>query len=303
MSCGTGQSDWFRAALATEAESRFVEVDGCPIHYRIWPEAGCARRGMLFVHGSAAHARWWDHIAPSFVKDHAVAALDLAGMGDSGRRPRYSIHGFASEIAAVLRDAGFLSPQRPRPVVVAHSFGGFATAHLALASPETIGGFVIVDSHLAVPDHLRIPAHSPFTTVVRTYATEEEALARFRLIPAQPVPDAHILDHITRHSLRRTDDGWTWKFEGIQLSEDNVGTAMFREMGRHLRDIRTPAALIYGERSVLVGPAIARHIAVSFPSPIPLVEIPNGHHHLMLDQPLALIGAIRGLLAGAEFKI
>lgn len=296
--------DWFAAAIATPTASRFVDVDGCPIHYRTWPgsEAGSGR-GILFVHGSAAHSHWWDHIAPSFMHDHAVAALDLSGMGESGRRPGYRIEHFAAEVSAVLDDAGFVRQDRPRPIVIAHSFGAFATAHLALRSPEILGGFVIVDSHLAVPEALRVPAHTPFTVAARTYASRQEALARFRLIPPQPPPEPAVHQHIAGHSLRETSGGWTWKFEGVQLSDDNVSKSMFLEMGEHLPNVATPAALVYGERSTLVTPAIARHIAARFPSRIPLVEIPNGHHHLMLDQPLALIAALRGLLAGVDFRL
>lgn len=292
------QPDWFSKAIATPTISRIVAADGCPIHYRLWPGAETPRRrGLLFVHGSAAHTHWWDHIAPYFADDHAVAALDLAGMGESGRRPRYTIEGFAGEIGTVLRHAGFLEAGRARPVVVAHSFGAFASSHLARDASAGLGGLLIVDSHLAVPAAMRIAQHSPFTAAARFYETEAAALARFRLIPPQPVPDARILDHIARHSLRRAPQGWTWKFEGTQLSEENVGSAMFLEMEGLLAGLQAPTAIIYGEKSILVTPTIARHTADCLPGTVPLVEIPDGHHHLMLDQPLALITAIRGLLA------
>src|SRR5690606_36018462 len=106
----------------------------------------------------------------------------------------------------------FVRENRPRPIVVAHSFGAFAAAHLARLRHEILGGFVIVDSHLAVPESLRLPVHTPFTAAARLYVTAEEALARFRLIPSQPVPEPAIHHHIARHSLRETAEGWLWKF-------------------------------------------------------------------------------------------
>jgi pimeloyl-ACP methyl ester carboxylesterase len=30
----------------------------------------------------------------------------------------------------------------------------------------------------------------------------------------------------------------------------------------------------------------------------PLVEVPDADHHVMIDQPLAFVAALRGLLAG-----
>lgn len=286
--------DWFEAAIATPTQSCLAEVAGCPIHYRLWPGAEAAGRpGMVFVHGSAAHSHWWDHIAPAFAGDHAVAALDLSGMGESGRRPRYRIELFAEEIGGVIDAAGFRAP-----VVVAHSFGAFAATHLALARPGAVGLLVVVDSHLAVPPGLRLPIHHPFTAAQRVYPTPEDALARFRLIPPQPVPEARILDHIGRHSLRAVEGGWTWKFEGVQLSEENVGQAMFLAMEAALPRVTAPVVLIHGAQSVLVSAEIARHLAACFTPPAPVVAIPGGHHHLMLDQPLALIAALRGILAG-----
>jgi len=35
----------------------------------------------------------------------------------------------------------------------------------------------------------------------------------------------------------------------------------------------------------------------------PVVEIPNAHHHLMLDQPLALVTGLRTILADWEHSI
>ena len=54
--------DWFSAALATPATDDSVQVDGARIRYRAW--GGRGARGAVLVHGTAAHARWWDHVAP-----------------------------------------------------------------------------------------------------------------------------------------------------------------------------------------------------------------------------------------------
>ena len=38
---------------------------------------------MLFLHGGSAHAHWWDFVAPAFVGDFHVLALDQRGHGES----------------------------------------------------------------------------------------------------------------------------------------------------------------------------------------------------------------------------
>src|SRR5438874_549866 len=91
--------EWFTAAIAAPVEERWVKVEGCPIHYLRWGQPG--KPGLLLVHGGFAHAHWWDFIAPAFADDYCVAALDLSGMGDSGRRPKYTAELFAQEAIRV----------------------------------------------------------------------------------------------------------------------------------------------------------------------------------------------------------
>jgi hypothetical protein len=47
----------------------------------------------------------------------------------------------------------------------------------------------------------------------RVYETFDAALARFRLMPEQPCDNPFIVEFIGRHSLRRAEDGWVWKFD------------------------------------------------------------------------------------------
>ncbi len=44
---------------------------------------GGGKRPLLFLHGGSAHAHWWDFVAPAFVDDFHVLALDQRGHGES----------------------------------------------------------------------------------------------------------------------------------------------------------------------------------------------------------------------------
>jgi pimeloyl-ACP methyl ester carboxylesterase len=44
---------------------------------------GEGRPPMFLVHGGAAHARWWDFVAPALTGRFHVLALDQRGHGDS----------------------------------------------------------------------------------------------------------------------------------------------------------------------------------------------------------------------------
>src|SRR6266581_4475373 len=118
---------WFTRAVNSPFEDRFIEVEGCRIHYLRWGKVG--RPGLLLVHGGFAHAHWWDFIAPFFAEHYRVAAIDLSGMGDSGHREKYSSEMFVNEVISVCSDAGF----GDKPIIVGHSFGGFVALKSGLA--------------------------------------------------------------------------------------------------------------------------------------------------------------------------
>src|SRR3954466_14648293 len=108
---------WFTQALAQEPDHRDVVVAGARVAYRVW---GAARApGVVLVHGGAAHAGWWDHVAP-LLSGHRVAALDLTGHGDSDRRAEYDPFLWAREVVEVAAAEDLY-----RPVVVGHSMGGW----------------------------------------------------------------------------------------------------------------------------------------------------------------------------------
>jgi pimeloyl-ACP methyl ester carboxylesterase len=282
--------DWFRWAISRPRESRWVTVDGCPIHYLLWAEPNPLRgRGLLFVHGGGAHANWWTFIAPYFMRHYRVAAIDLSGMGDSGRRSAYSAEMRAAEMRAVIADAGL----GERPFVVGHSFGGFMTMKFASQFGDTLGGAVIVDSPIRSPEE---EVHHPLTPPnwgnKKIYQTFGAGLARFRLMPPQPCDNDFLVEFIGRHSLMPVAGGWTWKFDGAAIGARRFGEP-FRE---YLQAVTCRAALIFGEKSALVSRQTARYMSHIMGPSAPIVEVPEAQHHVMLDQPLAFVAAVRMLL-------
>jgi pimeloyl-ACP methyl ester carboxylesterase len=282
---------WFQRVIACAAEERVVTVADCPIHYLRWaaqPETPNVR-GLLFVHGGGAHARWWSFIAPYFIRDFRVAAIDLSGMGDSGRRENYGSEIRAQEMREVIADAGL----GPRSFVVGHSFGGFMTMKFAAAFGDELGGVVIVDSPIRSPkEEAQHPLAPPNWGNKKIYPTFEAGLARFRLMPPQNCENDFIVEYIARHSLMPTDGGWTWKFDGNAIGARRFGEP-FRD---YLQAVRCRAALLFGENSALVSRHTAAYMSSLLGPDAPIVEVPEAQHHVMLDQPLAFVAALRALL-------
>jgi len=280
--------DWFSRAVGRPRQSRRVSVADCPIHYLLWPgdAAESSRRGLLFVHGGGAHANWWSFIAPFFTDRFTVAALDLSGMGDSGRRPRYSADLRAQEIRAVIADAGLGA----RPFVIGHSFGGFMTMRFAAEHGGELAGAVIVDTPVRPPgQELRREQRAGRQ---RVYDSFEAGVERFRLLPPQSCDNPFLVEFIARHSLTPCDGGWTWKFD-----PEALGTQRFDEpFADHLRAMCCRAALMVGANSAIVTAETATYMSSLMGPRAPVIEIPEAQHHVMLDQPLAFVAALRTLL-------
>jgi len=278
--------EWFDAAIATNPREREVIVDGTPIRYLSWGDTD--KPGLVFVHGGAAHAHWWSFIAPLFMSEWHAVAIHLSGMGDSGRRDSYSHEMWAKEVMAVSDDAGFPGP----PVVVGHSLGGMVTIQTAATFGEKLAGAVIVDTPVRRPapeDEEGRTGHA--FRMPGVYQTKEVAVEHFALVPRQPCDNDYIVAYIAGKSVHETDTGWTWKFDPEIFDGTLVG------LRDQLTSVRCRVALFIGEKSVVVPRDTAAYMYDLMGRVSPLIEIPEAHHHLTLDQPLAFVAALRTLLA------
>ncbi len=274
---------WFTEALAAPVTERVTEEDGVQVAYRMW--GGPSGRGIVLVHGGGAHSRWWDHIAPLLAADRRVIAIDLSGHGDSGRRESYTFDAWAREVLAVAADAGLDSP----PVVIGHSMGGIAALRLAAMHGSRIEGAVVIDSPLRDPAPEEQAARRQRTfRQLRVYPTREAILARFRPVPDQPVL-GYIADHVAATSVRQVDGGWIWKWDPAIFSNRVAPAEPLTRLDCRAALFRAEHGILSAEMSDLIYDRLGR-VA-------PVIEIPVAGHHVMLDQPIALVAALRTLLS------
>ena len=276
---------WFTRAVAAPCESNYVDAGGTAVHYLSWNAHETHKPGLLFAHGFRAHARWWSFIAPFFIERYRVAALDFSGMGDSGGRDQYTDEIYSHDLVAVIEHARF-----ERPVVVGHSFGGGRVLHACAHHRERIGRAVVIDSYVQLNDgEPKVPSSQ--LRQKKIYPTYEAARARFRLVPAQSRAANYIVNHVAEHSIKRVDDGWTWKFDDARRRQ-----RIQRNHSHMLASIVTPVTYMYGDDSAVVSHEHAREIVSHIPNCRGPIAIPESHHHVLLDQPLSLVAALRALL-------
>lgn len=273
--------------MACEPERRWFDNDGTPIELLTWGRVGAP--GLLFLHGNSAHADWWSFIAPFFAETHRCAAISWSGMGRSGWRSRYGVGVYADEIVQAIGEAGLAASGNP-PIVVAHSFGGLPLLHLCVRQPDQVAGALLIDTIL--PPN-RPPPSAEARGTSPLYATLADALARFRFLPSQDTDFPAIADHVARHGLHEVSkdeglQGWTWRFDPeLWVKMDRA------ELTPELRSVTVPTGLIYGERSQVVSRDRVAHARATLPDCLLAVEVPGAAHHIMADQPLALVASLR----------
>ncbi|GLX11131.1 alpha/beta hydrolase [Microbispora sp. NBRC 16548] len=293
---------WFLRALADEPAIGQVEVAGARVRYLRWP--GGPGPATLLVHGGSAHAHWWSPLAPLLRSRGPVVAMDLSGHGLSDWRPGgYTVAQWAQEVRAVA-----LATSAEPPTVIAHSMGGIVSAHLAVTAGDVMRRLIVADSPVwetapAPEGEITARAKAP----VRYCADPEDPISRFRLIPRQECHNDWYLRHIAWHGLVETPEGYRWRFDP-HIFSGNGGVAggenRIARFEGSLADSACPYALVMGEDSYLAsdalkvfGPDAGSSAVRSRHGEAPLVLVPSAAHHIMLDQPLAFVTAIRGILA------
>jgi pimeloyl-ACP methyl ester carboxylesterase len=252
---------------------------------------GEGKQPMLFLHGGSAHAHWWDFVAPSFVGDFHVLALDQRGHGESEWADEwaYGSRHYVSDLDQVIDAWGFGAP-----ILVGHSMGAHNVLAYASEHSEKLRAIIALDpppdyTELAVK-FLQSAAEKP----ARKFASLDEAARNFKVLPRETLAKKEILEHVARRSFRQHDDGtWVHKIDR---------RTMIREPSRvwkSLHLIKCPALIVKITKSPLLDIEVAKKMVARFPN-ARLAEVDDSYHHVMLDNPTALIEVIRAFVA--DFK-
>jgi pimeloyl-ACP methyl ester carboxylesterase len=270
--------------LLPPVHRHFVADDGLKLHYLDWP-ADPGAPVIAMIHGRLAHAHWFDPAIPFLSPRYHCVALDLRGHGDSESSKPISIHRVAADIAE------FCDLFRGRRLIlVGHSYGGGITA---LAQP--LHGirpalYVMADTliHWDPSEHRkRRPNPSP----PKRYASRDEILGRFRLLPGGSSAPPETLRYIAEHSVRQLEDGtWTWRFDEEAVAHPPDGRLLKGE-DVPLEQIAAPSLLVHGELSIVMSKIEVEKVARRMPN-AEAVMIPGAHHHITLDRPREFASAL-----------
>ena len=117
-------------------------------------------------------------------------------------------------------------------------------------------------------------------------------------MPAQACDNLYLLDFVARHSLKEAEGGYCWKFDPRIWRDFTIG-----DLSARLKATRCRIAIFRGEKSTLMPADVGRYMFDLLGRAAPVVEIPDAGHHIMLDQPLAFVSALRALLSDWQHSI
>jgi len=268
---------------------RHVTVGGLKLHVQDYGTAG--KPQMLCVHGSAAHAHWFDFVASGLNGEYHVLALDQRGHGDSewdsAADPRYNYDRYAADLDELtekldLRDF----------ILVGHSMGGLVSTVYAATYPGRARAFIMVDSSLNLPEERVASMNAVGSREGSSYESSNEFLASYKIRPSGSRATPDMVRHLGMHSGRQFDDG-RWR----NKVDRNVYA---RRVGGNLipywAHIKIPALLMKGDRSNRISPQIIEQVKALAPQ-VQVAEVAGCDHHITLDNPPGFVEACKQWIA------
>ena len=257
------------------------KLDGVHLHGVHHGSRGRAK--LVLLHGAGANAHWWDHLASGLAERYHVVALDFRGHGDSDFPEQTRAGAFSDDLEALLEHLA-----APEAILVGHSLGAHVAAEHAARSSET-PALILLDLTRGA-SRSRQRATRLALSLGQSYRSREEAVRRFRFLPAAPHADGRMRRRIAEHSVRREADGrFGFKFDPRWFGVPPRGRP-------DLADIRCPTLLLRGEESALLTHEGAREIVSAIPD-ARLVEIPGAGHHVHIDRPALVLEAMLEFLS------
>jgi len=246
-----------------------------------------ARPTLILLHGGGANAHWWDAVAPALAEHFHVIALDFRGHGDSDHPDEREPGAFQHDVSALLTHL-----DEPQAVLIGHSMGGHvAVRHAATCAPDARPR-ALVAVELARGGGSRERRRMRLALAARrTYASREDAVARFRFLPPAPHADEETRRHVAEHSIRTEGDRFGFKFDPRWFG---LPPAPRPELSR----IGSPTLLVRGVESTLLTAEGADALAREIPD-ARIAAIPGAGHNVHVERPEAFLGAVFPFLDGA----
>jgi esterase len=270
-----------RAVKPAPYTDRYVEIAGLKLHLQDYGTAG--KPPMLCVHGSAAHAHWFDFVAPGFTADYHVLAPDQRGHGDSewdrSPEPDYTYARYAADLHELtekldLRDF----------ILIGHSMGGLVSIVYAATYPGRAKAFIMIDSSVNMSADRIASMNAVGNREGSSYPDQGEFVANFKIRPSGSSATPDIVRHLGTYSGRQFEDG-RWR---SKVDRNVYARREFKNLFPYWDNIKIPALLMRGDHSQRISPEVVAGVRARAPQ-VEVDEVAGCDHHVTLDNPLGFV--------------
>lgn len=269
------------ATAFAEPTHRNFEIDGLKLHYLDWG-GDSDKHTFVLLHGGAAHAHWWDGVAPLLTPYGRVLALDFRGHGRSAwaRSGVYGPPAYVKDVRGLIEHLG------TRVVLVGHSMGGAVAQWSAVTYPELLEALIIVDAPHGPPPlfrrlmwRWRRKSQGGKRPELRS---ADDILRKFRLQPPETYLTRDQIERLALHGAEQLPNGtWAFRFDPETRAWRKHGAKMTRPK---IKQIKMPTLLLRGDQSGLVSPSSMQRMHRKIRGSV-YKEIPRAFHHVPLDNP------------------
>lgn len=305
-----GQSDIELMAAAAKAAGiqpramvqpadHWVPLNGIRFHYLDWGNPQLPHAVLL--HGGSLTAHTWDMAALLLRDRYHLVALDQRGHGDTEWTPESELSRDNAEL--MLEDTRqfieYLGYERL--ALVGMSMGGVNAIRYAARHPERLNALAIVD---IAPETMREGQveMEQFRQATETLSGFEDFLDRAMRFMPHRAPEH--LRYSLSHSLKQTEQGWTWKQDHrprptADLSESQRAAARAQSADALWADVRAidvPAILLRGEDSRILAADVAERTVAAMRD-ARLIVVARATHNVHSDNPADFAAALDAFLS------
>lgn len=244
-----------------DADSRFVEVAGVKIHYKVF---GSGQPVMILLHGFGASTFSWREVTGPLSQYGTVIVYDRPAFGLTERPLPGSWTGqnpFSPPAQITILFGLMDALQIPRAILVGNSAGGSVAVSAALAQPDRVQALVLVDAAIydggrTVPAWLRWLFQTPQAERIGPLLTRSIASRGMEILFSAWHDRTRITPEITRgYRLPLRAQNWDvalWQF---------TTAAQPGDVSAHLAQLRTPTLVITGDDDRIVPTANSLRLA------------------------------------------
>ena len=275
------------------SDSKFIEVDGMSVHYRV---EGLAQDSipLVLLHGTGASLHTWDGWVNALKTERKIIRLDLPAYGLTGPNPTsdYSQEFYASFINDFLTKLGV-----KKCIIAGNSLGGSIGWNFAVKYPEKVSKMILVDAggypmkSKSVPIAFQV-AGLPVIKNLFKYVTPRSIVQKsIENVYADKSKVTEVLvDRYFELSLRNgnrqafIDRMSEFRNKGIV----NVKTAK-------IKDLLMPTLIIWGEKDLLIPLEVGENFHADLPNDT-LVVFKNLGHTPMEEDAAKTVAVVKEFL-------